>query len=141
MASYVANMKDEQNNIIYPVARYDDLINRPAAPIDTGWVALAITNATGNLWIRRIGSRVIVNGKIHFSKDAIPTSPVNLCTTIPDNMVWHDTNKTGRYSFFSAFSPLTENMARLQLNAATIAILNCTASANDYQIDMEWEVD
>ena len=102
---------------------------------DTGWKKLAITNATGNLFIRRKGIDVWISGTIATKTESVPAKSVALCS-IP---VGYQVDRTDdRYRFMSAFSPTKDARYRFQNRGTDIKMLYSLVAADEYAINWHW---
>lgn len=72
-----------------------DLMN--AKLVDTGWVKVALENATGDVFIRKIGKHVMMRGSFKTTVGSSVTNQLSLVNSLPDE-----------FKSTTAYSPIIE---------------------------------
>lgn len=73
--------------------------------MDTGWVKVALTNATGDVFIRKIGKHVMMRGSFKTTVSSSITNQLGLVDSLPDE--FKSTTTYSRY-FVDKYQSITQ---------------------------------
>ncbi|AXN36180.1 hypothetical protein [Latilactobacillus phage TMW 1.1381 P1] len=114
-----------------------DLMNSKL--VDTGWVKVALENATGDVFIRKIGKHVMMRGSFKTTVNSSVTNQLSLVGSFPDE-----------FKSTTSYSPIIELagpwdphyiMVQVACNSGKIAQIGGTQGTTVFIESIRWEVD
>lgn len=106
---------------------------------DTGWVKVALTNATGDVFIRKIGKHVMMRGSFKTTVGSSVTNQLSLVNSLPDE-----------FKSNTAYSPIIELSGpwdpkyitiQVACSSGKIAQIGGTQGTTVFVESIRWEVD
>lgn len=142
MAKYIAEIQDASGNTVYPATQWGAITNPPTIQpplVDTGWVKVALTNATGDVFIRKIGKHVMMRGSFKTTVSSSVTNQLGLVDSLPNEF-----KSTTSYSpIIELAGPWDPRYIIVQVACSTgkIAQIGGTTNTTVEVESIRWEVD